>query len=471
MTPGPWVPSEWGSAPWREGFAPKLWDETKEMLGNWWAGGRTHQHPSGTPSVGGRMIPPSGAGPQGGATGTTLPSLTAPLPIAPGGPTLGRGLDPPRPDPFSVGGQMIPGRGGGPLGGATATTLPSLTAPLPIAPGGPTLGGRLDPPPAWSPPPRPGPPTRTGPPIFGPLTPPPPMPGQPPARLPASPSAWSGAGVPPAAIGQRPPPALIGSTPFQGVLPPGREPQAPGQRPPSPLQPQTPPTPPPIPGVSFPDQRAIGMNEFERMLNQEALSPTAYPPELQPFVPGFEGEETVPVIQALQEYEAAILGFTEEYDVPSTLAQNLIMSESSGRPGAIGPPITRNKGTPQEYVEYAYGLTQLLLGTAQEMADDINAEQGAGSVVGSGPGDRLTPEDLLEKPELNLHLGMRYISDLLKRYNGNPRLALMAYNGGIGNLDRWMENNPEGDVETGFFDESVAFANKILDNEFRVDVA
>jgi len=44
--------------------------------------------------------------------------------------------------------------------------------------------------------------------------------------------------------------------------------------------------------------------------------------------------------------------------------------------------------------------------------------------------ERRVPVDELFDPELNLHLGFRYLKQLLTEYNGDLRLALLSYNRG-----------------------------------------
>ncbi|HMJ03535.1 MAG TPA: lytic transglycosylase domain-containing protein [Conexibacter sp.] len=72
----------------------------------------------------------------------------------------------------------------------------------------------------------------------------------------------------------------------------------------------------------------------------------------------------------------------------------------------------------------ALGLMQLLPSTAHFIADR------------SG-GTRFTTEDL-STPEINIAYGSWYLRYLLDRYQGNELLALAAYNGGMGNVDRWL---------------------------------
>lgn len=72
----------------------------------------------------------------------------------------------------------------------------------------------------------------------------------------------------------------------------------------------------------------------------------------------------------------------------------------------------------------ALGLMQLMPATADFIADR------------SG-GTRFTTEDLAT-PEINIAYGSWYLRYLLDRYDGNELLALAAYNGGMGNVDRWI---------------------------------
>lgn len=60
-----------------------------------------------------------------------------------------------------------------------------------------------------------------------------------------------------------------------------------------------------------------------------------------------------------------------------------------------------------------------------------------------------TAEDLFDRA-LNLELGFRYLRDLIDKYDGNVRLALLAYNRGPGTVDRILARG--GDPDNGYAD-------------------
>lgn len=72
----------------------------------------------------------------------------------------------------------------------------------------------------------------------------------------------------------------------------------------------------------------------------------------------------------------------------------------------------------------ALGLMQLMPDTARFIAER------------SG-GTAFTIEDL-STPEVNIAYGSWYLRYLLHHYDGDEMRALAAYNGGMGNLDRWI---------------------------------
>ena len=85
------------------------------------------------------------------------------------------------------------------------------------------------------------------------------------------------------------------------------------------------------------------------------------------------------------------------------LIEGIIQAESGGDPKAVSPA-------------GAQGLMQLMPETAKEM----------------GVKDSFDPAQ-------NRAGGTRYINQMLRKYDGDQELALMAYNWGPGNVDRWLK--------------------------------
>lgn len=84
----------------------------------------------------------------------------------------------------------------------------------------------------------------------------------------------------------------------------------------------------------------------------------------------------------------------------------------------------------------AMGLMQVMPATAREVARR---------------GDMAHQTDwLVSRPEHNIAIGERYLGQLLRRYDGSYPLALAAYNGGMGNVDKWIARF--GDPRTGQID-------------------
>jgi soluble lytic murein transglycosylase len=89
----------------------------------------------------------------------------------------------------------------------------------------------------------------------------------------------------------------------------------------------------------------------------------------------------------------------------------------------------------------AYGLMQLLPGTAKQLAK-------AEKLSFSGP-------TTLFDPDLNIRLGTRYLSDMAMRYDGSAWLASAAYNAGVDPVGRWV--NARDSLEPDFFIETIPY--------------
>lgn len=142
------------------------------------------------------------------------------------------------------------------------------------------------------------------------------------------------------------------------------------------------------------------------------------------------------------EYEELIGDHAARHDLDPALVAALIEVES----GFVAD---------SRSAEGAVGLMQVLPGTAR--------------FVAGLPGRPSPPPDRLERPEVNIAYGTRYLRYLLDRYDGLP-VALAAYNGGESNLSRWRaEAERRGEAfrvpEDVPFPETRDFVDRVLELE------
>ncbi len=112
------------------------------------------------------------------------------------------------------------------------------------------------------------------------------------------------------------------------------------------------------------------------------------------------------------EFEDEIRAAARAHDLPEALLFALIRTESGFKANAVS-------------AMSAYGLAQLILPTARQVARRI----GAG---------RVSVSRLLRDPALNARLGAAYLRQLLDLYEGSEPLALAAYNAGPNAVNAWM---------------------------------
>ncbi len=138
-------------------------------------------------------------------------------------------------------------------------------------------------------------------------------------------------------------------------------------------------------------------------------------------------------------YTEYVYKYAKEYNVDPVLVFAIIKAESNFNPNVVSS-------------SNAIGLMQLMEATAEEIARNLEID----FVKGKS----------LYNPELNIQLGTKYFSNLMKEYNNNYLLALTAYNAGIGNVGRWIEQGiikaDGSDIENIPFKETNNYVRKIL---------
>ena len=119
-------------------------------------------------------------------------------------------------------------------------------------------------------------------------------------------------------------------------------------------------------------------------------------------------------------YSGAIDRWASEHSLDPYLVAGLIRAESHFRSDAVS-----SAG--------AIGLMQIMPETGAWIAQVIGIEGYSG-------------QDLSD-PEINIRLGTWYLAYLVDRF-GDMDTALMAYNAGPGNAERWISSGDEAFVET-----------------------
>lgn len=109
-------------------------------------------------------------------------------------------------------------------------------------------------------------------------------------------------------------------------------------------------------------------------------------------------------------YEAYIKNYSEEYGLDEYFVMAVIKAESNYKLDA--------------HSGIARGLMQITDGTAEWIAEKMK-------INFSG--------DDIENPELNIKMGCYYLRHLFDKYN-NETLVLAAYNAGMGNVSKWLED-------------------------------
>jgi soluble lytic murein transglycosylase-like protein len=126
----------------------------------------------------------------------------------------------------------------------------------------------------------------------------------------------------------------------------------------------------------------------------------------------------------------AVLNAVERYDISRDMAEDIYdAAQESGIDPQVAYGLVKTESTFRERAVSnmgARGLTQVLPRTAKWLR----------------PGTRA--DDLFDR-KTNLSLGFEYLSDMIDKYKGDVKLALLAYNRGPGTVDRELSrgNNPD----------------------------
>ena len=138
-------------------------------------------------------------------------------------------------------------------------------------------------------------------------------------------------------------------------------------------------------------------------------------------------------------YQDEITEYSEKYDVDPLLTASIVKVESDFDNDA-------------ESQQGAHGLMQLLDQTARHSAEVVGIDY--------------YPEKLNDI-DYNLNLGIGYY-DYLYNYYNNRKLALAAYNGGVGNVDKWISqgllDEQDPDISKIPFDETRQYVTKVEAN-------
>lgn len=139
------------------------------------------------------------------------------------------------------------------------------------------------------------------------------------------------------------------------------------------------------------------------------------------------------------EYSEHVYKYAEQYNVDPLMVFAIIKAESN-----FNPNVVSNSG--------AVGLMQLMDSTAEELCNKMDIFY--------------VKKVSLYNPELNIQLGTKYFSDLMKEYDGNYLLALTAYNAGKGNVKKWIEagtiKEDGSDIENIPYKETNNYVRKIV---------
>ena len=154
----------------------------------------------------------------------------------------------------------------------------------------------------------------------------------------------------------------------------------------------------------------------------------------------FHIEERILMHLYPKKYEEYVWQYSVELDIDPLLTLAIIKTESNFKEDTVSK-------------SGAVGLMQLMESTAKEQAEKLGEEYST---------------ELLYNPEENIKLGLYYFDTLLTYFNDNYILAFVAYNAGLGNTQKWIDEGlltEEGEgTENIPFPETNMYVRKIIRN-------
>lgn len=115
-----------------------------------------------------------------------------------------------------------------------------------------------------------------------------------------------------------------------------------------------------------------------------------------------------------RKYRDIVEKYSLEYKIPEAIVYSVIRTESNFDPNAVS-------------IAGAKGLMQLLPETFIWLTSDMHL------------GEHLSPSDIFD-PEVNIRYGIYYLKYLHAKFGHNWDTVLAAYNGGEGNVTRWLSD-------------------------------
>lgn len=140
-------------------------------------------------------------------------------------------------------------------------------------------------------------------------------------------------------------------------------------------------------------------------------------------------------------YENYIKKYSQHYNIDSHLVAAIINVESKYDTFAVSKKDAR-------------GLMQISPTTGNWASEKIDIQD-------------FTLESLYD-PEINIRIGCWYLSVLTDEFNGNLQLILAAYNGGSGNVNKWLKDDRYSEDGKSLnyipFKETSDYVEKVLKN-------